>query len=937
MSEYAGLSIKEIYTRKCEEFGCKKNSQLMKTLPQIVNQFDTLEELDLGINFVGPRGLLPVLEVVKASTALKILTLRDNQLTNQSVQDVVDFVITHRSLTKLDVSNNPITLGAGKALLELAQANPRVKYIAIDNTSIRPMLVRSVQNQCAKNIQMMEKSAMATWNPLSADQQQQDKAVAHDGVLDWGTTRNLLGSLPHSIHPVLFDSNPTESFLMLCEQHEARFNDPQFPPEIPSIGDSPTNERYKVATWRPISSIISNPVLFNKSGTVEVQNVKLGAANTSWMVASLAEIIHRSSDDNPFVHLFSPQQIHSYGIYTVKFFVNGKWRYIVIDDHIPCTKDGAPAFTHPTTGEECWLMLLEKAIAKLHGSYQAIDSCAPLQSGDRRPNCAALMMDLTAGVGTTRDFGHSEFEPNALWDMLSETIAKGALVTTYCNDKDAPEKEKLGLAPNHTYCMRAAKAINGFRLVLLRSGWVPETAVWEGEWSDSSPLWAQYPDVGYALQFSSKDDQASFWMPYSVYLKLFATVHLCRVFSNQNTVLVEGQWDKKTAGGPLFDNTWCFNPHYKLRIDHSGPFFIHMSLPDTRFLHCEVDTISFHMLKSDYYPLKYELDNVAAKTDYVITDNVFYEGYVEQGQYWLVPSTYQEGKMSPYFLRLFSTSSFTILQEPIDPYWKEITVMSKWYSSGEYQSGEDNPQFSLHLPTATNTAGEAVVNTHHLVITLTVDDGPEYSVVFFICSDDGDGRLLGTIPDDQVVVKSKYLISNTVRLQTSLPSGGKYTVVACLQPEKSVSRCSMSFWCTCTDFSVVEMPLWKKKEIKTEWQCAGQYQTADGHPQVELVVAIPMKIIIKMSVDMCNDPTILFFLVDNSDNVGCAMKGVVPNHKILTKSSFVQGDSVLKQYTITKPLSSYLIVPNLQPPGSRGRCTISVSASCDDFQLHQVF
>ena len=43
---------------------------------------------------------------------------------------------------------------------------------------------------------------------------------------------------------------------------------------------------------------------------------------------------------------------------------------VVIDDLIPC-KDGNPAFTK-SKNSELWVMLLEKAYAKVHGSYDNI-------------------------------------------------------------------------------------------------------------------------------------------------------------------------------------------------------------------------------------------------------------------------------------------------------------------------------------------------------------------------------------------------------------------------------------------------------------------------------------------------------------------------------------------------------------------------------------
>lgn len=46
-----------------------------------------------------------------------------------------------------------------------------------------------------------------------------------------------------------------------------------------------------------------------------------------------------------------------------------QWRYVHIDDRIPCDRKGRPIYAHGKDVNETWVMLLEKAYAKLHGCY----------------------------------------------------------------------------------------------------------------------------------------------------------------------------------------------------------------------------------------------------------------------------------------------------------------------------------------------------------------------------------------------------------------------------------------------------------------------------------------------------------------------------------------------------------------------------------------
>lgn len=46
-----------------------------------------------------------------------------------------------------------------------------------------------------------------------------------------------------------------------------------------------------------------------------------------------------------------------------------QWRYVHIDDRIPCDRKGRPIYAHGKDVNETWVMILEKAYAKLHGCY----------------------------------------------------------------------------------------------------------------------------------------------------------------------------------------------------------------------------------------------------------------------------------------------------------------------------------------------------------------------------------------------------------------------------------------------------------------------------------------------------------------------------------------------------------------------------------------
>ena len=64
--------------------------------------------------------------------------------------------------------------------------------------------------------------------------------------------------------------------------------------------------------------------------------------------------------------------MNDFGIYEVRICKDGMWTDVVVDEWIP-VKDGEPVFSR-ANGPELWVLILEKAWAKLHGSYHAIES-----------------------------------------------------------------------------------------------------------------------------------------------------------------------------------------------------------------------------------------------------------------------------------------------------------------------------------------------------------------------------------------------------------------------------------------------------------------------------------------------------------------------------------------------------------------------------------
>ncbi len=164
-------------------------------------------------------------------------------------------------------------------------------------------------------------------------------------------------------------------------------------------------------------------------------------------------------------------------MYAVNICKNGEWKEVVIDDYFPCYQD-EPAFSK-SNGDELWVLIMEKAWAKLHGSYERIEAGF----------AENVFRDLT---GAPCEVVHND-DPELLWKKLLEAENKKFLIAASAGtSKESKEVlERLGLICNHSYGVLDVREVKSRgeteRLIKIRNPW--GDFEWNGDWGDSSELW----------------------------------------------------------------------------------------------------------------------------------------------------------------------------------------------------------------------------------------------------------------------------------------------------------------------------------------------------------------------------------------------------------------------------------------------------------------
>ncbi len=114
-------------------------------------------------------------------------------------------------------------------------------------------------------------------------------------------------------------------------------------------------------------------------------DISQGSTGSCWFSSALASLTTNpiafarvfNINDHLCKNSLTYRPINKNGIYQFRLCIRGIWQLITVDDLIPIKASGMPAFSKLTNGQ-LYPLLLEKALAKVYGSYEDISygSCA---------------------------------------------------------------------------------------------------------------------------------------------------------------------------------------------------------------------------------------------------------------------------------------------------------------------------------------------------------------------------------------------------------------------------------------------------------------------------------------------------------------------------------------------------------------------------------
>ncbi|KAL0369361.1 UNVERIFIED_CONTAM: Calpain-type cysteine protease DEK1 [Sesamum angustifolium] len=463
-----------------------------------------------------------------------------------------------------------------------------------------------------------------------------------------------------------------EALLARGEQH---FTDQEFPPSDRSLfvdPDNPPSKLQVVSEWmRPIEIVKekhldSSPCLF--SGTANPSDVCQGRLGDCWFLSAVAVLTEVSRISEVII----TPDYNEEGIYTVRFCIQGEWVPVVVDDWIPCESPGKPAFATSRKGNELWVSILEKAYAKLHGSYEALEGGLVQDA----------LVDLTGGAGEEIDMRSAQSQidlaSGRLWSQLLRFKQEGFLLGAGSPSGSDVHVSSCGIVQGHAYSILQVREVDGHKLVQIRNPWANEVE-WNGPWSDSSPEWTDR--MKHKLKHVPQAKDGIFWMSWQDFQIHFRSIYVCRVYPPEMRYSVHSQWRGYSAGGCQDYETWHQNPQFRLRAtgaDASLP--IHVFITLTQGVSFSRTTAGFRNYQSSHDSMMFYIGMRILKTrgrraayniylhesvggtDYVNSREISCEMVLDPDPkgYTIVPTTIHPGEEAPFVLSVFTKSSITL-------------------------------------------------------------------------------------------------------------------------------------------------------------------------------------------------------------------------------------------------------------------------------------
>ncbi|CAD5122448.1 DgyrCDS10873 [Dimorphilus gyrociliatus] len=511
----------------------------------------------------------------------------------------------------------------------------------------------------------------------------------------WGSRRE---TRPPAGPPMELEGKTYQEVIQQCQREGRLFEDPDFHADDSSLvfsgrpGRSIEWKRPHVhlafssyadkKNARLVYELCDDPKLFVEGASRF--DVKQGELGDCWLLAAIAGL---TLYEELLFKVVPPKQSFEKsrgycGLFHFSFWRFGEWVDIFIDDRLPTYRNRL-VYMHSKETNEFWTALLEKAYAKLVGSYEA------LKGG----SAAEAMEDFTGGVTEIFDIRPKTKPPN-LWTIMLKAFERNSMMG--CSIEAIPNQTEArltnGLICGHAYTITAVRTVEvstpnktgKIPMIRIRNPWGNE-AEWRGAWCDGSKEWKFISDAEKKKIGLVFDNDGEFWMSFQDFSTAFHKLEICNLGPESpldekthkrkwEGTKQNGCWKRNVNAGGCrnYLETFWTNPQYRVTVtdpdeddeENLGTIIVGLMQIGRRKLRKEgkdlltIGYVIYELKDSGAEPLDVQFfkynQSKARSPSFINMREVCGRHKLKPGNYCIIPSTFEPNHEADFLMRIFS-------------------------------------------------------------------------------------------------------------------------------------------------------------------------------------------------------------------------------------------------------------------------------------------
>ncbi|XP_063546925.1 calpain-C [Cydia strobilella] len=430
-----------------------------------------------------------------------------------------------------------------------------------------------------------------------------------------------------------------------CQQRGQLWEDPDFPAAQASVFYHQTPPFHFV--WKRAKEIYADPTFVRDN--CDIFDVVPGKLGDKWLVSCLSVLFLSKGLLYRVVPADQRVDAGYAGIFRFRIWWCGQWLEVLVDDRLP-TVNGKLAFLQTSSTEQLWPALLEKAYAKLHGSYEALKYGSLLDG----------MADLTGGITESQPVRELS-DGHALANLLRAT----SVVTAHYQPSGV---EQRGLEPEMNYRIYSCEDI------VTDDGLVQQVRLRRPLTSRDSQRDEADRKITSADRERLNAPSIEFTMSFIDFQRLFhrvETVHLDAETSWPEPTLADkmkwqvkmhqGAWRRGVTAGGCRNYVHFFHMNPQIQIVVSETDTLVVSLNQHSVMEPKVIGFSIYklpkLLIETATPTQFKKLKSTVNSQYTNSRQVSHRCDLQPGSYLIMPTTFEPREEANFSLRIFSTKT----------------------------------------------------------------------------------------------------------------------------------------------------------------------------------------------------------------------------------------------------------------------------------------